>query len=231
MATWFISRLSTEGKDLQQRSAITFIEEAYEKYKDMPLSDTRTPLPISAVKLCSGALMEELLASENSGHRGAIAHSYMATEQRYKEDFIEDERSALLSVLISTKISLKPENRQDAHEAFSMIAGLRTGRIETAIQELQTNYNVLEWNDRFNRYEIIGDAVSRSAFTSFLRGHVNKVTAEQVEEIFTLNIKNWGNISNVVSDFATDNNIGTMEWGFQVECTNLAGLEKCDQDR
>ncbi|MDM8516383.1 hypothetical protein QUF76_09305 [Desulfobacterales bacterium HSG16] len=116
-------------------------------------------------------------------------------------EFSEEELNEFLNGIFGKK---KKSHIGPMLRTYEEQAGLKNARV------FETNYNVLEWNDRFNRYEIIGDAVSRSAFTSFLRSHVSKVTAEQVEEIFTLNIKNWGNISNETPDFATNNNKAFM---------------------
>ncbi|RLC20991.1 MAG: hypothetical protein DRI57_03445 [Deltaproteobacteria bacterium] len=224
-ATWFLCRLSDSGKELQQRSAISFIEEALIREYDRHLPETKKPWTVSATQLCLGTLTEELISSEEYGYRGAAAHAYIAAEQRYKDNLSDGERHTLLAVLIAVKIGLKIQNQEEAHQALSIFSDLSLTETQDAVQELTKEYGVLEWNERFQRYEIIGDAVPRSDFTAFLRRKSSKISTEQVEDIFAANMKNWAELQEIAPEFASLNDIRSVEWRFQVNCTHIGRIE------
>ncbi len=226
LATWFLCKLASDGQELQQRSAITFIDEVYTRFKNTTLPKDGASFTIPAVELCLGTLLDDLASAEETGHRGALVHSYLAAVRRYQNDLSAEERVTLLAVLIAGKTGLKISGREEAHQALAMIAGSAHPQIEDAITELQNNYNVLEWNERFNRYEIIGDAVPRTEFLAFLRRKTQGIKTSQVEEIFALNIKNWAELKEVEPNFRTRHNISTTEWIFNVTATSYRYVQQ-----
>ncbi len=217
-ATWFLSRLSNQ---LQQRSAITFVADALEQHLDHVIDDGKVPWTISATSLCQGPLLQELLADEEQGMKGAVAQSYSIVEQKYHNDLSYEERHTLRAVLIATKLGLKVQAQHDADQALAMFAGLSIKQIEQAVQQLTKEYGVLEWNDRFFRYEIIGDAVPRSDFSKFLRRKTANIPVEQIEDLFAMHFKGWTGLEDVEPEFASAKNISTTkEWVFQITCSH-----------
>jgi len=168
LSVWFLCHLSSTGKELQQRSAISFIEEVLSQEIETELNDKQGPWCIPATRLCTPSLFEELLASEEYGLRGASAHAFLAAEQRYKNDLSDTEREILLAVLIAAKTKLKV-GRDEFHHALSAFSGIPQHLIQPTVHDLMVEYGILEWNDRFQRYEIIGDAVPRTEFTNTRR--------------------------------------------------------------
>ncbi len=223
-AVWFLCRLEDM---LQQRSAITFVKEALDRESERLVADGASPWSISAARLCHGSLVDELVAREEYGDKGAIAQAYKAVEERYRHDLSEDERLILLAILVAAKIGFKVKDQEEAHSALSLISQLPSVQLENAIRELVGKYGAIEWNKQFLRYEIIGDAVPRSEFQKFLRNKTKDIPAERVEEIFAAHMKNWAGLEEIDPGFASDKKIKTTEWRFQTVCTNGARIQKC----
>lgn len=230
IATWFLCRLADTENELQQRSAISFINEVYQQESNKQLGLSATPWTVSASRLCSGALIEEMLSSEQSGNKSALANAYATIEQKYKHDLTLQNKYVLLSILINTKIGIKVENREEANIALSQIAGISQNSLNSNLEVLSSDFGVIEWNDRFKRYELLSDSVPRSAFTAFLRNKTNHVSLAQVEELFALHIKKWGELNDIDSDFGSQKNITTIEWRFQLTCSHIGRIESSIQD-
>ncbi|MBF0232648.1 MAG: hypothetical protein HQK65_06360 [Desulfamplus sp.] len=225
VATWFLCRLADTENELQQRSAISFINSAYQKESRITIGQNEIPWSISASRLCSGALVEEMLSSEQSGNKSALAHAYVAIEQKYKHDLSSQQKSILLSILIATKMGIKVQDQGEADIALSLLAGITQSSLNSDIANLTSEFGVIEWNDRFKRYELLSDSVPRSAFTAFLRRKTNEISSDQVEELFALHMKKWGEINEIDSDFGPQNSIKTIEWRFQVTCSHMGIIE------
>ena len=184
-ATWFLCRATDL---LQNRSAIAFAAESLNRETSTVLPSQGKPRTISATSVCMGPLVDELIASEEYGHRGALAQAYQAAEQRYRTDFSEEGRHTLLATLIAGKIGLKVRDRAEAHQALCALSGLSSKAVDRSVKELTREYGILEWNERFARYEILGDAIPRSSFLIFLRRKTEEISLDKVEEIFA---KQW----------------------------------------
>jgi len=143
-ASWFLCRIEDM---LQQRSAITFIKDIVEVEANRPLPEGERPLSISAARLCLGPLVDELVAREEYGGKGAVAQAYKAVEERYRHYLSDDQRYTLLSILIAAKIGIKAERKEDVHRILSLICDLPLNRLEKSITELgEAEYGVIEWN-------------------------------------------------------------------------------------
>ena len=221
LATWFLCRSSDY---LQQRSAITFVADAFEREKGHLLELDTEPWTISATALCDSPLIKELITAEEYGQGGAVAQSYEAVTQKYQNDFSSDFRHVLLAVLIASKLGMKVTDQQECHNALGALSRLSQGVIDQITHELVSDYGVLEWNERFLRYEIIGDAVPRSAFLKFLRNKTQDISSEQIEEIFSAHCKVWAELKDEIPQFSAEHDISTPEWKFFTSCTHLDAL-------
>jgi len=222
-ATWMLSRLTDS---LQHRSAITFLAQAVERASNRAIDEEDSALTISAVDLCGNELIEELLATEEFGRSSSIAHAYLSVQQKYGDHYKDIERDTLKSIMIAVKLGLKASNQQEADAALGLLSNLPQSTVSKALRELIGEYAVVEWNDRFCQYEILGDAIPRSHFVAFLRSRTQdtQYTFDRISEIFAAYMKNWAELEPIDPSFAATKNISTMEWQFQTNCSNLLRL-------
>ena len=180
--------------------------------------------------LCSDALLEELISTEET-QGGAIAHSFKSAVKRYENDLNPHEKRTLKGVLIAYKIGLKLSVEEEAIQALSLLAGIERAATQKAVNELKSEYGVLEWNQRFERYEILGDAVPRSAFVSYLKKKVDGLTTEDIEEIFSANGKKWVAQKDVIPSFAASHDIRSVEWRYEVSFCHFDELNRITENK
>lgn len=222
LATWFLSRSS---EFLQQRSAITFVADAIERENHREIQPEEN-WSISATALCESTFIKELIAAEEYGQGGAVAQSFEAVTQKYQHDLSPEHNQVLVAILIAAKLGMKVSSNIEARAAISSLSSFAIERVDHAISDLEKEFGVIEWNDRFLRYDILGDSVPRSAFLSFLRKRKQGVSKEDVEQLFSAHCKTWANLKDIDPQFANFHDISTPEWTFFTRCTHLAALER-----
>jgi hypothetical protein len=232
MATLFLTRL---GNQLQQRSAVSFIDTLLRKESDRNLNTApdKWTLPPTALfqreRGLNDPLLRELIGSEEFATSGSLAHAYASVEERYQQNFTDTERRVVLSILVADKMGLKAADQRDCHEALAHLAGLSKVKIDAIAKDLTHEYNVLEWNDRFARYDIISEGIPRSRFTKFLDGKIKEISLDQIEELFTLYFWKWAELDayqQIDPEFAAKHNIITSEWRFQTVLSNRMRIDK-----
>jgi len=121
------------------------------------------------------------------------------------------------------KLGLSVSNRDDATSALSRLCGVMVYDSENALDNLQNEYNVIEWDDSFHQFDILGDAVPRTHFLAFLRQRVASAYDEQGKaDLFVSRISEWcDSIKDLECDFAEMNSITTKEWRYQHVTSNL----------
>lgn len=233
MATLFLTRL---GNQLQQRSAVTFIDTLLRKESDRNLNKSPEDWTLPATALfqmergLNDPLLRELIGSEEFATSSSLAHAYSAVEERYQHDFKDTERRVLLSILVADKMGLRAVDQTDYHQALAHLSGQSKAQVDRIAKELTHEYNVLEWNDRFVRYDIISEGIPRSRFTRFLDKKIKEISLDKVEDLFTLHLWKWADLEtyqNIDPEFAAEYNIITSEWRFQ---TVLSNRMRIDQD-
>jgi len=216
-------KLTSIGKSLQQRSALSLLAHVYRDFEDMQFEPGAT---ITPVDLCNQDLINEFLATERYGQQGAISHGYESVLRKYQNELSQDEKLALKAVLISAKIGIKVASKQDYIQALVMLSGLPTAALETAVQSLEREYAVLEWNDLLNQYEIAGDAMPRKTFLQQLGVRAADIDLSRRAEIFTQKSVAWGIVGETYNtDFGPENRISTREWNYKVHVANVSILE------
>lgn len=219
LATWFLTRLDNL---FQSRSALTFVRNAMDWQASRLIKNFTWP--VYATDICKEDLIQELIASEEYGRRGTIAQSFSIVEQKHKNDLTPDQRKTLTAVLVSTKMAISAANRHEGMDALSALSGLSLESVVKAVDELTKQYGVLEWDDRFKRFEILAYAVPRSAFTQLLRKKTQDITASQIQDVFSNNLKAWADLKDVYPDFASEKGISTGEWFFERQFSSLPDL-------
>lgn len=227
-AAWFLYHLAAAGQHLQQRSALALLGDAFERNKDRELENLSWEM--AAVDLWSDSLQTELLAAEESGSLGTVTHSYSNVMSRSGHHFSPEERRLLQAVVLASKMGLSVTNRDDATMALGQLSGVPGLLVEDLVKKLENEYNVISWDDSFKQFEILGDAVSRPQFLSFLRQRVNKTYDERGKtQLFVRRASEWGAglLTDQVCDFAEQHRITTTEWRFEHAITNLDELPQC----
>ncbi len=221
-STWFLFYLAAGGKHLQERSALALLGDLLERCGNQPIPEDAFDL-LAPVDFWSDHLQQELITAEESGQQGSITHSYASIESRHGAQFDNDLRRLLRAVVLASKLGLKASGKDDAVEAIAELAGLHLRVADQGIQMLRDEYNVLEWDESFKAFDILGDAVPRTQFLSFVRQRVASSYDEAGKaKLFASKAANWCDLlKDLDCDFAEENRITTREWRYQAETANL----------
>ena len=106
----------------------------------------------------------------------------MSVLQKYQYELTDEEKLVLKAVLLSAKIGLKAESKQSYFQAIAVFV---VGKLKRsfAVDSLENEYAVLEWNDLLNQYEIVDDAVPRK-FLAQLAAKADEYDLATRAEIF-----------------------------------------------
>lgn len=218
ISTWFLYKLSSGGKALQQRSALSLLAEIFSFFENTDLDKKSNIIPTD---LCNDSLINEFLASERYGQTGATAHAYERAISKYVHELNNNERLILKAVLITNKIGTKVESKEDCSSLLATIAGMNMEQAIAATRSLEGDYGVLEWNGRLNQYDIAGDAIPRRNFIAFIESKVDEIDSQTRAEIFSKNYSKWTQNDIFPTDFGVSNQIPTREWHYKITYTNV----------
>lgn len=221
-STWFLFHLVAAGKHLQERSAIALLGDVFGRFSRQQL-DGDSNWALAPVDFWSDSLQHELITSEESGQQGSITHAYASVSARHEAKIDESLIRLLRAVVLASKMGLKVQNRDDAINALSDLAGLQPAVAGEGVRQLQQEYNVLEWDDSFKEFDILGDAVPRTQFLSFVRHRVASAYDEAGRAaMFASKAASWCDLlADVECDFAEHNKITTREWRYAGVTSNL----------
>ncbi len=104
---------------------------------------------------------------------------------------------------------------------MELLAGTSPKETTQALQKLTGDYGVIGWDTRFCKYEIIGDAVPRSAFDKWLRDQIGKLSKEDRASLFARQGQSWSpeHLGELKPDFAEEHRIQTREWRYEATCS------------
>lgn len=221
-SSWLLYKLSSVGKSLQQRSALSLLAEVYDHWADRKAVEGSR---INAIDLCTQSLIDEFLSAEQYGKYGATAHAYEMVVQKYGYELTVNESVALKAVLLCSKIGCKTSSLEDCLDLLGTLGGLNPIECGQAVRSLEHDYNVLEWNERLHQYEIISDAAPKKAFVAYLRSKVAEVTYEQRAQIFAQKYMSWSEKKEYPTDFGSKHKITTREWNYNLSFTDVVTLK------
>ncbi|WP_028893215.1 hypothetical protein [Syntrophorhabdus aromaticivorans] len=230
-ASWLLFHLAAAGQHLQQRSALSLLNEAFSHHSKSMIPGFGWQL--HATDIWSEDLERELLIAEEGGNRGAITSAYANVIAKVGQHLTAEEEKLLRSVVLASKLGLVAQNRSNATDALAALSGLSSHSAEKFLKSLEDERNVLSWDDRFNQFEIIGDTASRPQFLTFLRQKVaDKYDAWSRAQLF---LRRAGEfcadvLSDRICDFAEKHNISTKEWFFTSQIANLSELPRILQE-
>lgn len=215
-STWFLFHLAAAGKHLQERSALALLADVFERSKNHELVDGDKEWVIAPVDFWSESLQNELILSEEGGQQGSITHAYATVHSRHGTQISEDLIRLLRAVVLASKMGLKVNNQEESIEALAEIAGLHLGLADKGIKQLKDDYNVLDWDESFKEFDILGDGVPRTQFLSFVRQRVASAYDDDGKaKLFASKASGWCDIlGDLDCDFAEENSITTREWRY-----------------
>lgn len=224
-STWFLYHLTASGKHLQERSALTLLNETFLRFSNQKIIDPCN-WNLYPTDLWSKDLEQEFISSEDLGQSGSVAHSYITVLDRYKERLSEASIKLLQAIVLSLKMGAQIENQQEALMVFKKLCGLEEAKIEQELDSLKTEFNVIEWDETIKFYDILGDSASRIQFLSFLTQKVANIYNEEAKaKLFMGKAATWFDLlKDLECDFAEENLITTKEWNFQGRTSDLEML-------
>jgi hypothetical protein len=222
LSTWVFYKLVSGGKTLQQRSALSLLDESISEYGNKIVNNGQL---ITPAEICSSSLINEFLLAEESGHQGASAHAYESVISKNARELSEEEITVLKTILIFIKIGIKIDSKDDFLHALTMVTELDQTQVSKGIKRLEFEFAVLEWNDTNKQFDITGDAVPRRAFDTALAAKAKSIKLQERADLFSQKFKRWCEEEEFPTDFGTNNDISTKDWHYSVHYTNVNYLE------
>jgi hypothetical protein len=221
-STWFLFYLAAAGKHLQERSALALLGDVFQRFEKTKMPDTEA-WALAPVDLWSDALQQELISSEEAGQQGSITHAYASVMARHGARLSPELQKLLCAVVLASKLGLQAEDKDGAIEAIAELAGVPLNATDKGIKALQEEYNVLDWDQAFKAFDILGDAVPRNQFLAFVRQRVASSYDEAGKsKLFASKAALWCDLlGDRDCDFAEQNKITTREWRYQAVTSNL----------
>jgi len=225
-STWFLYHLTAAGKHLQERSALALLGDVFQRFSDFVIPEDNIWF-LSPVDLWTDDLQQELIGSEEGGQQGSITHAYTSILSRYSEQLSENNTKILCAIVLASKMGMQVDDRDEAIIALSELSGLSNTVAKQIINQLQDEYNVIEWDEVFKAFDILGDTVSRTQFLSFIRQKVSLTYDEEGKSKLFMRkaAECCESIKDLDCDFAEENKITTREWYYEGVTSNLEMLE------
>jgi hypothetical protein len=224
-AVWLLFHFAAVGKHLQERSVLALLGEAFDRHRNRAVANGKVEL-LSPVDFWSEALQQELITAEEGGQQGAITHSYSSVIARHGSQLSSDLLKLLRSVVLASKLGLLSTSQDDAIGALSELSGLHPRATHDGLKLLREEFNIIEWDEAFKQFDILGDAVPRTQFLAYVRQRVASAFDETGKaSLFSKKAADWCDLlSDLECDFAEDNKITTKEWRYQAITSNLEVL-------
>ena len=218
-AMWVLFYLSSSGRFLQQRSALSLLKAALAAHADDILGDGHPSL--SPVSLWTTELHAEFVEMESAaGTTSAIVQSYDTIFERNAQHFSAEETAILRALVLIEQTKLRTADKDDMVSAVAVFAGLDRGDVEGCLDNLENDKNVIAWEESFRRFEILADTCSRSQFRLYLRKKAEEYDDDRRGSLFIGQASALPFINESLScDFGNEHKIQTREWDFEPRFT------------
>jgi hypothetical protein len=223
LSVWLLHKLTTAGRSLQQRSALSLLADVYDERSSEDFSGGTTILPAD---ICNETLVGEFLASERFAEQGASAHAYEMVVEKYRNDLGHKELRVLKAVLLAAKLGAKVTTRQETLDLFAALSGLSLEETNRSLHVLEKELAALEWNETTSSFDITGDSVPKRAFLAYLADTVENINLDERTAMFVQNYKQWMNLDKYPTDFGPLNRITTQDWCYAVYLSDSETLNK-----
>ena len=218
-AMWVLYYLSSSGRFLQQRSALTLLKAALSAHGDDVLGGDCPSL--SPVALWTTELHDEFVEMENDvGATSAIVQAFDAVFERNAQHLSEEETAVLRALVLIEQTKLRATDRDDMVSAVAVFAGLDRDAAEGCLDDLENEKNVIAWEESFRRFEIFADTGSKAQFRTYLRKKSEDYDEDRRGKLFIGRAGEMGQINEALGcDFGDDRKIKTREWDFEPRFT------------
>ena len=219
-AMWVLYYISSGGRFLQQRSALSLLKSALDANADVVLDDQKATLP--PVALWTNELHDEFISMEsNIGAASTLVQSYDTIYERTVQHLSDGEKSILRALVLIEQTKLRATSRDDMVSAVAVFAGMDKEETLNCLNDLENDKNILAWDEVFHRFEFLADTVSKAQFNAFLR---RKSEMEYDEERRNgLFVKRAPELNSINGDlgcgFGEEWQVSTQEWDYDPRYT------------
>jgi hypothetical protein len=224
ITTWMLSNLSSW---LQQRSALTFLNNQLELFGDKKLHEFGDLPFVTATTIVQSDFFQELLVAEQDGRQQSeycILYNQILT--KYGDKFDERQKKALAANLILRIGRFKTKSKEDAKLAIQYVSGMTAYEVDEAISSLENDFGVISFDDIANVFDFVADATGINDFKRLLRAKRDKIGLH-LSHMFETTISQLLSLSNVDTAFSKQNMISTNEWQFT---QHLVHIEDVDEE-
>lgn len=201
---------------LQNRSSLTLLNEKFKAMAGMDILPNQ-PLPLlyPTDLLCGNFFIELLNAEEQGRQRSQICILYNAIYTKFNGKLTTEELAVLLANVILRICRFHTESRTDTIKALQACSHLTCQQVERAVESLEDEYAVLEYDSHANCFDFIADAVGASEFRRYIRQQSREIsfTPELLEH--NEMIRSFAKVDEPFStNFGEMHGIQTCEWAF-----------------
>lgn len=221
VSMWVLFYLSSSGKYLQQRSALTLLKAALDLNAGRDAS-----LGLSPVHLWTTELQQEFEKIEEETASGTLLQSYNTVQAKLSAHMTSAERDVLRAIVLLSQTQLRAESRPDAEYALEVFTGLEATELSSALRNLQEEYNVIEWDNSSCSYDILSDNASKPQFLHLLRQRAQEYDEDRRSEVFCAVAPRSSVFSVHDCSFAYDHAIQTPEWRYDSQFTFWSRFQK-----
>ncbi len=224
VTTWMLANLSSW---LQQRSALTFVNNEFELLSKNELQDFTEPPVIHPIRLIQSDFFTELLRAEEEGRQQSeYCILYNQVLRKHRDKCTEAQLDVLAANLILRIGRFKTGKRHEAVRAISYCLPHATKTIEAALQELENELGVLSFDEAAGCFDFVEDATGARDFRRFIarvrsRTAVLPSLAFQSAELR----KQLGLDTSAVTSFGHRKSIRTQEWQFSQDVVHAPDLD------
>ena len=217
---WVLYYISSGGRFLQQRSALSLLKSALDVNKDMVLDEEHFALP--PVALWTRELHDEFVGMENStGTASTVVQAYDAIYERNEQHLSNEEKNILRALVLIEQTKLRATSRNDMVYAVSVFAGIDRNNTLSCLNDLENDKNVIGWDEVFHRFELLADTASKAQFRSFIRKKSDQEYDEERRN--SLFVKRASELDLINGElrcgFGEEKKIYTQEWDYEPQHT------------
>lgn len=219
--------LSTMSDWLQQRSALTFLHNEFERLSDKKL-DGSPDLPlILPTRIIQSDFFAELLRAEEEGRQQS---EYCVLYNSILAKHGDKCTPVMLDVLAANVVlrggKLRTTSREDVIMALSMCNHHSLDAVTQAVYELENEIGVLAFDENTGCIDFVEDAVGARDFRRVLNRYRNRISDLDLPLLLTW-IESVVEVSaqSVATGFGTKNMIKTQEWDCPQSLYHIASLD------